>query len=102
MPDYPVIPFVGALLIQRVRTPDIIQNPLLMNSILRLHMRFFLAGLWHLGFVRMFGRLVRFVAGSLECLVGWFVSSLVREEVLVVDLCERKILFLLEIYDHLR
>ena len=36
----------------------------------------------------MFGWLVRFVA--------------VREEVLLAGLCERKILFRLEIYDHLR
>ena len=36
------------------------------------------------------------------CSVGWFVSLLVREEVLVTDLCERKILFQLEIYDRLR
>ena len=31
-----------------------------------------------------------------------FVSSLVREEVRLAGLCERKILFQLEIYDHLR
>jgi len=31
-------------------------------------------------------------------LFGW----LVREEILLVDLCERKILFRLKIYDHLR
>ena len=36
------------------------------------------------------------------CSVGWFVSLLVREEVLLADLCERKILFRLKIYDHLR
>ena len=36
------------------------------------------------------------------CSVGWFVSLLVREEVLLVGLCERKILFRLEIYDRLR
>ena len=36
------------------------------------------------------------------CSVGWFVSLLVREEVLLTDLCERKILFQLEIYDRLR
>jgi len=34
--------------------------------------------------------------------VGWFVSLLVREEVLLADLCERKILFRLKIYDRLR
>ena len=36
------------------------------------------------------------------CSVGWFVSLLVREEVLLAGLCERKILFWLEIYDRLR
>ena len=36
------------------------------------------------------------------CLVGWFVSLLVREEVLLAGLYERKILFRLEIYDRLR
>jgi len=36
------------------------------------------------------------------CSVGWFVSLLVREEVLLVGLCERKILFRLKIYDRLR
>jgi len=36
------------------------------------------------------------------CSVGWFVSLLVREEVLLVDLCEKKILFRLKIYDRLR
>ena len=34
--------------------------------------------------------------------VGWFVSLLVREEVLLADLGERKILFRLKIYDRLR
>ena len=34
--------------------------------------------------------------------VGWFVSLLVREEVLLAGLCERKILFRLKINDHLR
>jgi len=36
------------------------------------------------------------------CSVGWFISLLVREEVLLAGLCERKILFRLEIYDRLR
>ena len=36
------------------------------------------------------------------CSVGWFVSWLVREEVLLAGLCERKIMFQLEIYDRLR
>ena len=36
------------------------------------------------------------------CSVGWFVSLLVREEVLLADLYGRKILFRLEIYDRLR
>ena len=36
------------------------------------------------------------------CSVGWFVSLLVRLEVLLAGLCERKILFRLEIYDRLR
>ena len=36
------------------------------------------------------------------CSVGWFISLLVREEVLLAGLCERKILFLLKIYDSLR
>jgi len=36
------------------------------------------------------------------CSVGWFVSLLVREEVLLAGLCERKILFRLKIYDRLR
>ena len=35
------------------------------------------------------------------CSVGWFVLLLVREEVLLVGLCERKILFWLKIYDRL-
>jgi len=38
----------------------------------------------------------------LACSVGWFVSLLVREEVLLAGLCERNILFWLEIYDRLR
>ena len=33
--------------------------------------------------------------------VGWFISLLVREEVLLAGLCERKILFRLKIYDRL-
>ena len=36
------------------------------------------------------------------CSVGWFVSLLVREEVLLAGLCERKILFRLKIYHRLR
>ena len=36
------------------------------------------------------------------CSVGWFVSLLVCEEVLLAGLCERKILFRLKIYDRLR
>ena len=36
------------------------------------------------------------------CSVGWFVSLLIREEILLADLCERKILFRLKIYDRLR
>ena len=36
------------------------------------------------------------------CSVGWFVLLLVRKEVLLSGLCERKILFRLEIYDRLR
>ena len=36
------------------------------------------------------------------CLVGWFVSLLVCEEILLAGLCERKILFRLKIYDRLR
>jgi len=36
------------------------------------------------------------------CSVGWFVSLLVRKEVLLAGLCERKILFWLKIYDRLR
>ena len=36
------------------------------------------------------------------CSVGWFVSLLVREEVLLTSVYERKILFWLEIYDRLR
>ena len=34
--------------------------------------------------------------------VGWFVSLLVHKEVLLADLCEKKILFQLKIYDRLR
>ena len=34
---------------------------------------------------------------SSACSVGWFVSLLVREEVLLAGLCERKILFRLKI-----
>ena len=36
------------------------------------------------------------------CLVGWFVSLLVHEEVPLTGLCERKIWFQLKIYDRLR
>jgi len=36
------------------------------------------------------------------CSVGWFISLLVRKEVLLAGLCERKILFWLKIYDRLR
>jgi len=36
------------------------------------------------------------------CSVGWFISLLVREEVPLTGLCERKILFRLEIYDRIR
>ena len=36
------------------------------------------------------------------CSVDWFVSLLVRKEVLLAGLCERKMLFQLEIYDRLR
>jgi len=36
------------------------------------------------------------------CSVGWFVLLLVREEVLLAGLCERKILFRLKIYNRLR
>ena len=39
-----------------------------------------------------------YTAGS----VGWFISLLVREEVLLAGLCEKKILFRLKIYDRLR
>ena len=39
---------------------------------------------------------------SAACSVGWFVSLLVREEVLLTGLCEKKILFRLKIYDRLR
>ena len=35
------------------------------------------------------------------CSVGSFISLLVREEILLVGLCERKILFQLKIYDRL-
>ena len=35
------------------------------------------------------------------CSVGWFVSLLVCEEVLLASLCERKILFRLKIYDRI-
>jgi len=45
----------------------------------------------------LFGCLVRIVAGSFV----WFVLLLVREEVLLASLCERKILFRLKIYDRL-
>ena len=39
---------------------------------------------------------------SSACSVGWFVSLLVREEVLLAGLYKRKIIFWLEIYDRLR
>jgi len=39
---------------------------------------------------------------STACSVDWFVTLLVREEVLLAGLCERKILFRLKIYDRLR
>ena len=39
---------------------------------------------------------------SLACSVGGFVSLLVCKEVCLAGLCERKILFRLEIYDRLR
>ena len=38
----------------------------------------------------------------IACSVGWFVSLLVCEEVLLAGLYEREILFRLEIYDRLR
>ena len=34
---------------------------------------------------------------STACSVGWFTSLLIREEVRLADLCERKILFRLKI-----
>ena len=43
-----------------------------------------------------------FAAWHTACSVGWFVSLLVREEVLLTGLCEKKILFRLKIYDRLR
>ena len=46
--------------------------------------------------------IVAVVCYQSACSVGWFVSLLVREEVLLADLCERKILFWLKIYDRLR
>ena len=36
---------------------------------------------------------VKGATSSLFCSVGWYVSLLVREEVLLAGLCERKILF---------
>ena len=39
---------------------------------------------------------------STACSVGWFISLLIREEILLAGLCERKILFRLEIYNRLR
>ena len=36
------------------------------------------------------------------CSIGWFVSLLAREEVLLAGVCEKKILFRLKIYDRLR
>jgi len=39
---------------------------------------------------------------SAACVVGWFVSLLVHEEVLLAGLCEKKILFRLKIYDSSR
>ena len=41
------------------------------------------------------------IAQSLACSIGWFVSLLVREEVLLASLCKRKILFWLKIYDRI-
>jgi len=38
----------------------------------------------------------------LACSVGWFVSLLIREEVLLAGLCEKKILFQMKIYNRLR
>jgi len=45
---------------------------------------------------------VIYVGTDSACSVGWFVSLLVREEVLLASLCERKILFGRKIYDRLR
>ena len=45
---------------------------------------------------------MQFISSWQACSVGWFVSLLVREEVLLAGLCERKILFQLKIYDRLR
>ena len=39
---------------------------------------------------------------SAACSVSWFVLLLIREEVFMASLCERKILFRLEIYDRLQ
>ena len=36
------------------------------------------------------------------CSVDWFILLLVREEVLLAGLCERKIMFRLKIYDRLQ
>ena len=47
-------------------------------------------------------QLARTNLALLACSVGWFVSLLVRKEVLLAGLCERKILFWLEIYDRIR
>ena len=41
------------------------------------------------------------VQPSIACSFGWAGSLLVREEVLLADLCERKILFRLKIYDRI-
>ena len=55
----------------------------------------------------MFSRMCPLLAGLADSggsarSVSWFVSLLVREKVLLASLCERKILFRLEIYDRLR
>ena len=55
----------------------------------------------------VFEILDKFISGSsflqyIAYSVDWFISLLIHEEVLLVDLCERKILFRLKIYDRLR
>ena len=57
---------------------------------------------WVAGHEELLKVRVRVQRRGWQIVSSWFVSLLVREEVLLAGLCERKILFRLKIYDRLR